>query len=329
MTSLPHELQEALDREVDGFGLKSLQKAAHELASRYREQDKRESIERNKEKFMLSSVHRAAYVTARMPATYGVVRRVLQEVKNRLPETNFASVLDLGAGPGTVLWAALDVFPTIEKITLVEQDKDLMALGQRLASHMIQPAPRKVEWVELDLLNSFHFDAHDWVTLSYVVGEIPRDKLDELIKTCWQIARQGVIVIEPGTPHGFEGILSVRNQLIASGASLVAPCPHAQQCPLAEKEDWCHFAQRIERSREHRMLKSAELGYEDEKYSYVIGSKAVGTPVEVRLLRHPQRHSGHVNVMLCTREGLKQETVSRKNGELYKKIRKLEWGDGF
>jgi hypothetical protein len=33
--------------------------------------------------------------------------------------------------------------------------------------------------------------------------------------------------------------------------------------------EWRHFATRFERSSLHRCIKNAELGHEDEKYSYV------------------------------------------------------------
>ena len=33
--------------------------------------------------------------------------------------------------------------------------------------------------------------------------------------------------------------------------------------------DWCHFVQRLPRSRAHKHVKSAALPFEDEKFSYV------------------------------------------------------------
>jgi hypothetical protein len=34
--------------------------------------------------------------------------------------------------------------------------------------------------------------------------------------------------------------------------------------------DWCHFSQRLPRSRDHMLLKDADVPFEDERYSYVV-----------------------------------------------------------
>lgn len=93
--------------------------------------------------------------------------------------------------------------------------------------------------------------------------------------------------------------------------------------------DWCHFSARVERSSLHRRLKGGTLGHEDEKFSYVAATKHAFPFPASRVLREPVRHSGHVILKLCTEEGVKQPTISKKMGELYKQARKVEWGDVF
>jgi ribosomal protein RSM22 (predicted rRNA methylase) len=83
-----------------------------------------------------------------------------------------------------------------------------------------------------------------------------------------EAARVALVVIEPGTPRGAGAIRTIREELLAAGAHMLAPCPAAMPCPLAAP-DWCHFAARVERSSLHRRIKEGALGYEDEKYSYV------------------------------------------------------------
>ena len=93
--------------------------------------------------------------------------------------------------------------------------------------------------------------------------------------------------------------------------------------------DWCHFAARLARSSTHRQAKGGTLGYEDEKFSYVIMSKNENGFSGARILRHPIKNKGHVSLKLCTQEGLCERTISKKDKELYKKARKLEWGDSL
>jgi ribosomal protein RSM22 (predicted rRNA methylase) len=95
------------------------------------------------------------------------------------------------------------------------------------------------------------------------------------------------------------------------------------------KEDWCHFSERLERTSLHRKLKSAELGYEDEKFSYIAAARQNVARAAVRVIRHPVQLRGHIKLELCALHGLRQETITRKQGEEFKRARKTKWGDGW
>lgn len=93
--------------------------------------------------------------------------------------------------------------------------------------------------------------------------------------------------------------------------------------------DWCHFAARVERSAEHRRLKGGELGYEDEKFSYVVASRLPVDAAGSRIVRHPMRYSGYTKLQLCTPEDLREETVTRSQKERYRKVKRKEWGSAW
>ncbi len=321
------ELREAIQIEIHHSDLTKLEKARRELSAKYR--DRPEAAHRNDEQFMRSRADRLSYLTTRMPATVAVIRRVLEEIKLRQPELVLESVLDMGAGPGTSLWAFAALFP-ITKSTLIEQDAELIQLGQSLLLKGSYPCFRNAVWEQDNLLNRKILPPHDCVIFSYVLNEIPKECHPNIIEAGWQAAFKNLIIIEPGTPKGFQIILSARQQLISLGASLIAPCPQANECPLAcSASRWCHFSERLERSREHRWLKGGELGYEDEKYSYLIVSKEKSRPYHARILSHPQKRSGHVHFEFCTAEGLSTKTFSKKNSETYKQAKKLDWGEAW
>src|SRR5439155_12834323 len=125
---------------------------------------------------------------------------------------------------------------------------------------------------------------------------------------------------------GFAKIIQARAQLLRSGGQTVAPCPHDAPCPMGDG-DWCHFAARLARSQTHRSAKQAVLGFEDEKFSYVGVARDLGDRADARVLRHPRVLPGHITLELCTREGLKPVTVTKRHKDAFRRARKTAWGD--
>ena len=259
---------------------------------------------------MRSDAERAAYLAVRMPATYAAIRAVMAE----LPAMGARSLLDLGAGPGTSLWA-VDAF---ESVTLVEQDRDLMDAGRSMAM-------RAARWEQGDLRKAGPFTPHDVVLFSYSFGEIADEAL---LRAAWDASRKALIVIEPGTPAGFACVRRVRDRVIAMGAHIAAPCPHANACPMTGG-DWCHFAARVERTSLHRRLKGGELGHEDEKFSYVIACREVVDACVGRVVRHPRHNPGFIELTICGTEGLREVAVTRRNKEVFREARRAAWGSRF
>lgn len=318
--AIPEALKEAIEAIIASSPFHALKEAREELTQRYRHQQMKG------QDFMDNEMQRISYLVTRMPATYAVIARVLQNVRSLMPDLALRSFLDLGAGPGTAMWAAAEVFPEITQFDLMEKDADLAGLGQRLAVYHPQPAIKQSFWHLQDLEQASLLPPHDLIVLSYAVGELAPAIVPHLIEACWKATNQCLVIIEPGTPIGFERIRAIRRQLIALGAYMVAPCPRTSACPMIEG-DWCHFSERVERSSLHRRMKEGTLGYEDEKFSYVAVSKRPCELPYARVLRHPLKKSGHMILTLCTADHGKQiKTLSKKDGDLYKKARKLEWG---
>lgn len=314
------KLQEALAIELEGCKLNWMSSAREELTERYRAKSG------SNKSLITTDAHRYAYIATRMPATFAVIKRVLNEIPNN---NCVKSLLDLGAGPGTAMWAASEVLPAIERIDLIEKDRALAAIGKRLATHNTHAVVQGASWHDGDLERLTSLPASDLIVLSYTVGELAPSAIQPLLDACWQACGEYLVVIEPGTPAGFERIRAIRSHLIGLGAHMVAPCPHTLPCPMSGS-DWCHFSERVERSVLHRRLKGGSLGYEDEKYSYVVVSKSACALPPARILRHPQKRSGHVLLRLCTaHNGLQDAIVSKRTPEAYREARKAEWGDRF
>ncbi len=275
--------------------------------------------------FLRSSGDIAAYAAFRLPATFAAIYSALAEVRDQLPGWAPKSLLDVGAGPGTVMWAATSVWPDLGSSTLMEREDDMIALGKRLSVHSPEASVRQARWLKADVTGIWDVLAHDLVVAAYVLGELREPAFQALVSRLWGMTTGVLVLIEPGTMAGFARIRQAREQVLALGAKTAAPCPHDGACPIAAT-DWCHFSQRVARSRLHRQVKAGELPYEDEKFSYVALSRMPAVPIQGRVVRHPKVGKGHVRFELCTPEGLKSTVVTRKDKGALRKARDLGWG---
>jgi len=78
-----------------------------------------------------------------------------------------------------------------------------------------------------------------------------------------------------------------------------------------------------------RRLKSGSLGYEDEKYSYVVVTRGGADRCVSRVLRRPVAEPRRVSLRLCASGGLRQELVTRREGDRYRAARKARWGGSW
>ena len=318
---LSAELQDAIQRETGKIDRRKLTQATAQLTERYKAADFSTPA-------VATEAHRAAYLAVRMPATYAAISRVFAEIKLRAPQAEIASLFDLGAGPGTALFAAAEQFPQLPQATLLEADASWIGLGKRLAEQSDSPAIQQAQWLKQDLRSGLSCEMHDLVAISYTLGELPQAAAEAVLNKAWKCAGKFLVVVEPGTRRGFAAINAARSSLIANKAAILAPCPHHFTCPMATAGDWCHFSQRVERTSQHRQLKGGALGYEDEKFSYLVAAKSSSPSAGARIVRHPGKHSGHVQLALCTAEGkIENRTITRSSKEAYKRARKAEWGD--
>ncbi len=262
---------------------------------------------------------RTAYVNARLPATKAVVKAVIERFIDEKKPCPPNSILDLGSGPGTVALALKDIFDVQPNFTLVEKDQGFIDISKNLLA-------QEHNYIHGCILKA-PYESHDWVIASYSLNEIPAQKHDSFLLKSWNSAREFFILIEPGTPQGFKNILKARDFLIKNGAHIVLPCSHQMKCPLQETDVWCHFSKRLERTKEHKNIKGGSLGYEDEKYCYLIASKNKmgSTP---RIISTPNQHSRHLEISICNSDGkIHNKVYSKSKNSNFKQMKKKEWGD--
>ncbi|RZU37737.1 ribosomal protein RSM22 (predicted rRNA methylase) [Streptomyces sp. BK022] len=268
----------------------------------------------------------AAYAAYRMPATFEAVRAALEAFADAVPEWVPGSHVDVGGGTGAATWAVAATWDGERPVTVLDWAEPALALGREIAgSH---PALRGAAWRRARIGAALEVPETDLVTVSYVLNELSGPDRAALVDAA--AAARSVVIVEAGTPAGYERIIEARDRLIAAGFRVAAPCPHSAACPIVPGTDWCHFAARVSRSSLHRQVKGGSLAYEDEKFSYVAATRLPAEPAPARIVRRPQIRKGQVLLDLCEAdERLRRTTVTRRHGDLYKAARDAEWGDAW
>jgi ribosomal protein RSM22 (predicted rRNA methylase) len=318
---LPPLLRQAIDRALDGIALADLAAAATALSQRYREERREGAL------YVASRRDALAYIAVRMPATYVAVRASFDAITEARPDFAPQTMLDIGAGPATALWAAADCWPALADALLVEASPMLRACGEELAVEA--DLPHK-SWRTADVASdAIDCAPRDLVTLAYVLNELAPQARPLVLERLWRLTADTLLIVEPGTPAGWQRVLAARRQLIENGAHVIGPCPHAHECPL-QPPDWCHFARRVARSRLHRQAKGAEVPWEDEKFSYVALSRKPTLATGARVIARPRKASGRVTLKLCRPDGSAGDQLfSRRDGELFKHAWRSDWGSSL
>src|ERR1700716_4236865 len=118
---LPAELKAALDAKLQGLSRNDATGRAALISQTYRDGGGSTTIR--------TEADALAYALARMPATYAAVTASLNALREITPHFAPATLLDVGAGPGTATWAAAEAFSSLQSFTLVDANRVLRTLA--------------------------------------------------------------------------------------------------------------------------------------------------------------------------------------------------------
>ena len=143
---LPASLRQAVDEVLGSLPLAELTPAAEALSRRYRAEL------RDGRRHLDDDSAALAYLATRLPATYAAVRSCLESLLEIRPDFAPRQLLDAGAGPGTALWAAAELWPQLEAALLIEESPVMRKWGERLAAGLAAGLPaRRIAWRTADL----------------------------------------------------------------------------------------------------------------------------------------------------------------------------------
>lgn len=317
---LPSELKNYIENYTSNVKSEDLLNSVESLTDKYKNKSGKGL------NLINSDDNAAAYSVVRMPATFGSVYSALKYTLEIL-DSEFSSLIDVGAGTGAASWAA-DSLINLKKITCLEREDKMRNLGSKIMQNG-SDVLKNAEWIKYDIINDEFQNKADIVITSYMLNELSENLRIKAVDKLYNMTENLLIIIEPGTPVGFNNIRNAREYLLKNGAHIVSPCPSEDICPIKEN-DWCHFSCRIQRSRLHRILKKGDAPYEDEKFSYIAVSKnSFESKMHSRVLRHPIVNKGRITLEICSDNKIENVSLTKKDGTLYKTAKKLKWGDSF
>jgi ribosomal protein RSM22 (predicted rRNA methylase) len=293
-------LQQALTR----FNLKSDQAALKLLAPYAQKLSQAFTSERATQSEDFQSLYESkqnqlAYGIYFFPQTYVRTLFPLQELihfRQWTPSRSDIHLLDLGSGAGAAGFAASrtlqEAFPNQRlHLTLVDQEKHLLHLGENLCRDALSPHSPKLslskhcaDFTQISSWKPSGQAKWDLITISFSLNEAFSGKSSENLlpwlhelKSC--LKPGGILLIlEPSLKESSLRLETLRN-LIANSDDwrIWGPCLHHQTCPLlAEGKYWCHEVRRWRLPRTVQMINQhLRLTPEELKFSFLLlGQKA-------------------------------------------------------
>lgn len=324
--SFPAELEQAIVEATKPIPNSQLMRAAAILSGHYRE-----SLAAGGTPTVQGELAALSYTVIIMPATYAQLMGAMLAIRERLPEWKPLSLLDIGSGPGTALWAAAEQWSGLTKMVAWEREPAFMTLGQRLAKNSPNLVVKQAQWQQVTLrANTLPRDnaSYDLVVIGHVLNELDEALRKAVITYAWEHCSGVLLLVEPGTSAGFPIVKAAREQLLSLGAQTIAPCTHDQPCPLTN--DWCHFPQRINRPAFQRRAKAGSAGWEDSKLSYAAMAKfPVNAPVWGRLIHQPNVTKGFAELTVSAPEGIVKLKALKRNRESFQQFKDYNWGEAI
>jgi len=276
------------------------------------------------------------YLALRVSSTYSQIYGALESIKELNPNWKPESILDLGSGPGTGIWAAAELFPSLNNAVAIERDKNFINIGQEISGSLNNI---KVEWQQTDLSKALPklYENFDLVVIANVLNEMDSDGIQKTLNFAKNHCNGIIVIIEPGTPYGYETIIETESLLHSPQSVLIAPYI---QNKFIDSED-VTFIQRIKRpdfqKRVRQVQRKKEIDkskllppsdWEESKYYYLAYSKFKSelSPTK-RLLDKSKQFKPYMEIKALTKDGVKIEQIMKRDKINYKIARKAKWGD--
>lgn len=318
MLVLPETLSTAIRTELAALPSARWLAAAQAISERYRGP-------RGDTAPLVSGDEQAlGYAALIMPATYAQLHGAMAATAARIPDWQPQSMLDLGSGPGTALWAAHEHWPSLTHFSAWEREPAFITLGKKLAGRGDQVLQRAT-WQQRDLRAVQLDGQYDLVVLGHVLNELDKASQVALVAAAWAATTGVLLIVEPGTSTAFPIVRRARDQLRDAEAQTIAPCAHNAPCPLVD--DWCHFPQRLKRPDFQRRARGAPSEWEEAKFSYAAMARFPPTsPIWGRVIREVVWNKAYAEAHVSAVDGILDVRALKRHKDDFRRVKNLDWG---
>jgi hypothetical protein len=231
--------------------------AIEELSRNFTTQ--RDSLEDYLKDERLTSAYTAFYLSTNLAKFQAALSWLPLEFINLLKS---ASVIDVGAGPGTFSLAFRQWLKgPIKRVIQLETSRTMAREAQGLWEGMY-PGEEISFWDR----------AREVVTgpVVMIFGHSANEMGPEKVMNYINFFRPDhVLFFEPGTKDFFPQMLKIREQLLVQEFSIIYPCPEASSCPLSgSHKDWCHQFLQVRHDPEVERL--TQLAHKDRRLLPII-----------------------------------------------------------
>lgn len=326
--NLPTSVSMVISQILSRSDTHALQINAKKLHDRYM------NPQENQKKFHIQKPADAiAYLSLRFPATYAQIFSALLQISERVPNWQPKTILDIGCGPGTGIWAAKELWPSLQTAMGIDRDTYFLSLAEEI--HYGAKLDIDVKWVHQtieDWTTSSETNTYDLIIVSSVVNELTKGVKEQLLGTLSHRSRGIVVVLEPGTPRGFQVIQSVA-EYISTKSPLVAP--YIKNTFVSSDEYWIHFPQRFLRPEFQRRIRQSmrdsdlmASDWEETKFSYVAwGNVPIEKTFWGQSIGDVQKYHGYLIIPVLTADGIVKARVMKRNKGIYAAAKNIRWGE--
>ncbi|GER90368.1 ribosomal small subunit Rsm22 [Dictyobacter vulcani] len=323
MLSLPDQLEVAIEAALKDVPASKWKSTARAVSERYR------TLRTGDEQSLARGAGDVlGYAAIIFPAAYAQLSGAMAAVKERVLDWQPKSLLDIGSGPGTALWAACEQWPSLQKMTAWEREPAFIQLGRQLVQQSTHPALKQTNWQRATIGGKLPAltEKYDLIVFGHVLNELPTALRKEIVTLAWQQCSGMILIVEPGTSAAFPIVKAMREYLLTLDARTVAPCAHDQPCPLVN--DWCHFPQRLERPAFQRRAKEGTAGWEESKFSYAAMARfQADTPIWGRLIHQPHKTKRDATLTVSSTGGIVTAHILKSQREAFKQATDYKWGE--